>query len=462
MRLFGSTAPRRSRSLAGFVVGLTLLGLTVTTAAVDPAARPAAAQVPGAQRPNVLFIVTDDQRHGMEALPSTHALFAEQGRRYPNGFVTTPLCCPARASIMTGRYAHNHGIKHNGWYPTISYHDMLQAELQKAGYRTALFGKYLNAWPLADAPPNFDEFAVARSGYEDTTWNVNGTVDTVPGYNAHLIGDFAVNFIQEQGRGTKPWFLMLNPYAPHAPFIPESAYAAAPVSRARATDAALEQDLSDKPGWIRNHGGQWDPDGKSVRRQQLRTLMSIDDLVERVMTALEETGQQDTIAVFTSDNGYLWGEHGYIGKGVPYTEAVRVPFYIRWPGHIAPGSVDRRLAANIDLAPTVLNVLGLPAGERDGRDLFDTTSKRNRMHLEYWCNTRACHRWASTRTKSHQYVEHYDADGNVTFREYYDLRADPSQLRNLLRDGKQSNNPAVAPLSAQLQADRSCQGAACP
>lgn len=455
-------SPWRSRLIAGVVAGLALLPLSFTAAAVDPAANAAAAQVPGDERPNVLFIVTDDQRQGMDAMPSTRALFADQGRRYPNGFVTTPLCCPARASIMTGRYAHNHGILDNGRSAAIPHHDMLQAELQAAGYRTALYGKYLNAAGLRMSPPNFDDFAVTRPGYANENWNVNGTIGEIPGYNAHLVSDFAVKFIKDRARGDKPWFMMLNPYAPHAPYLPEPAYADAPVGRAQATVGALERDLSDKPGWIRNNGGHWDPEGKHIRRQQLRSLLSIDDLVERVMATLEQTGQQNTIAVFMSDNGYLWGEHGYIGKGAPYTEAVRVPFYMRWPGRIPSGSVDWRIVANIDLTPTILGALGLPVGERDGRDLFDTTIKRDRLQLEYWCNTRSCHPWAATRTKSFQYTEHYDSDGNVRFREYYDLKADPAQLENLLRDGVASNNPPIAPLSAQLQADRTCVGSACP
>lgn len=459
MRRVPSVPPWNRRHVALWCAALLTPALMLAAAAVDPAA----AQPAQDNRPNVLFIVTDDQRGGMEVLPKTRTYFAKQGRRYRNGFVTTPLCCPARASIMTGRYAHNHGIKTNRSFDgDIPYEDMLQAQLQNAGYRTGLYGKYLNALPLAATPPNFDDFAVTSPGYQDRKWNVNGVVQELPGYNAHLIGDFAANFISQRASDDRPWFLMLNPYGPHAPHTPETAYADADVPYARATPGARESDLSDKPRWVRQDDGRWDPEGRRIRRQQLRALMSIDDLVERVMTTLAATGQDNTIAVFMSDNGYLWGEHGYIGKGVAYTEAVRVPFYVRWPGRVLAGSNDHRLVANIDLAPTILGAVGLPVGEHDGRDLFDTSVRRDRMHLEYWCNTRTCHRWASTRTKTYQYIEHYDAEGNVVFREYYDLTDDPHQLRNYLRDGTGSNNPSVAPLAARLARDRFCTGASCP
>lgn len=454
------TSPWRSRSLAGVLAGLALLPMSFTAAVVDPAAKPASAQPPD-DRPNVLIIMTDDQRDGMAVMPKTRAHFEEAGRRYANGFVTTPQCCPARTSLMTGRYAHNHGLTTNELSANIPSDEMLQAQLQRAGYRTALFGKYLNALPLASNPPNFDEFAVSK-GYENVRWNVNGFTSELPGYNTDLLADHAVDFIRAGAATGRPWMMMLNPYGPHAPYRPEAKYADAPVPRISASAAAKESDLSDKPGWIKRADDPWDPDGKRIQRQQFRTLLSVDDMVDRVMNELAAAGETNTIAVFTSDNGYLWGEHGYIGKGVPYTEAVRVPFYIRWPGRLKPGSVDWRIVANIDLAPTILKALELPVGERDGRDLFDATMRRDRLQLEYWCKPRACRRWASTRTKSYQYVEHYDDYGNVTFREYYDLKADPAQLRNLLRDGTSRNNPPIAPLSAQLQADRTCVGTACP
>jgi arylsulfatase A-like enzyme len=136
---------------------------------------------------------------------------------------------------------------------------------------------------------------------------------------------------------------------------------------------------------------------------------------------------------------------------------------VSWPGHIESGAVDERFALNIDIAPTVLEAAGIPLGETpmDGRSLL-AESARNRVHLEYWCHRRSCDRWASTRTHDYQYIERYDAEGNVLFREYYDNEGDPWQLTNLLKDGDPNNNPDVAVLDAQLEPDRSCIGGLCP
>jgi arylsulfatase A-like enzyme len=130
------------------------------------------------------------------------------------------------------------------------------------------------------------------------------------------------------------------------------------------------------------------------------------------MSALERTGQSnETLAFFISDNGYLWGEHGLVRKGVPYEQATKVSLYARWPREIAGGTKDGRFAANIDVAPTVLDAVGLPIGDLDGQSLLDEDWERRRLLLEYWCNIRSCNPWASTRTRSYQYVEYYSRQG---------------------------------------------------
>lgn len=414
-------------------------------------------------RPNVIFIVTDDQRKFMEGMPRTIQYFEKEGRRYPNAYATTPLCCPSRTSIFTGRYAHNHRVRSNRGLPAgLRFDEMLQSKLQDRGYRTGLFGKYLNGWRFSSAPPDFDDFALSRAAYNDAQWNINGVTGIVKGYNTQLLGDHAVDFIEKGTTDERPWMMVVTPYAPHAPFTPQPAYATVKPPALSPTPAMLETDRRDKPRWVREQTHTYAGDGRITRTKQYRTLRSVDDMVHRIMSALRRTGQENTIAVFISDNGFLWGEHGGHAKGYPYTESVKVPMYIRWPGVIRRGSMDGRMVANIDLAPTIMSVVGLPIDDRDGRDLLDRSWKRNRMHLEYWCNIEGCNRWASTRTKTYQYIEHYTADGRVRFREYYDLIHDRWQLRNYLHDGVAGNNPRLAPLKAQLRADRTCVNAACP
>ncbi len=152
----------------------------------------------------------------------------------------------------------------------------------------------------------------------------------------------------------------------------------------------------------------------------------------------------------------MWGEHGLLQKGFPYTQGVKVPMFARWPRDIRPGSVDRRLVANIDLAPTILRALSVRTRKLDGRDLLNRSWRRDRIHLEYWCNVRVCNRWASTREKSSQYLEYYGTGGQVTYREYYDLKSDKWQLHNLLGDHNRKNDPRLGPLHKRLARDRVC------
>jgi arylsulfatase A-like enzyme len=198
---------------------------------------------------------------------------------------------------------------------------------------------------------------------------------------------------------------------------------------------------------------------RDIRARQLRTLMSVDDMVGRVMTVLSNLNE-NTLAIFTSDNGYQWGEHGLTNKTTPYTPSIMVPFLVRWPGHVAPSSKDGRLVSLIDIAPTVAQAAGLvPDPMMDGRSLF--SSARDHILTEFftWPGY-VVPTWASVRTNTYQYVEYYDG-GSVTFREYYDLAADPWQLVNLLRDGDPSNPDLTAP-KALVAAAKVCAGVDCP
>lgn len=429
------------------------------------------------RRPNVLLIVTDDQRlHTMAVMPTTRRWFKRGGREFTEAVVTTPLCCPARASFLTGRYAHNHRVHTNQDALDLDPRTTVQRYLRRKGYLTAFSGKFMNSWPIHRAPPHFDRWHTQSGGYRERTVNDDGRVRTVSTYSTHYIGRKAVQFLRWfEGGDRRPWFLVVMPNAPHGPFTPERKYRRASVPRwSTRSPAVNEDDKSDKPPWVQERNAT-ERAGRRIRRKQLRTLMSVDDLVGRVMREVRRLGEnRRTLAIFSSDNGFFWSEHGLSDKRLPYTEAIRVPLFLRWPGHVRRGSVDGRLATNVDLVPTILHAARLRkmalVRPLDGRSLLGRRS-RGRLHLEYWKDPvgKFVPRWASTRGTGYQYVESYGDGGGVTFREYYDLVADPWQLVNLLRDGNPLTGPTdeeLQALSRRLRADRRCRGTsgsrACP
>jgi arylsulfatase A-like enzyme len=430
-----------------------------------------------ARRPNVLIVVTDDQREGFRVMPRARHWLKAGGTYFDNAFVTTPLCCPSRASIFTGRYTHNHHVTSNdGEDGNLIQQSTLQYYLQRAGYETALYGKYLNAWDITQPPPYFDRYAltVRSHFYSGGTWNVNGTVKTIADYNTTYISRKARKFLHRAGAKQQPWFLYLATAAPHGPFTPEPKYAHAPVPHWRGNPAVFEKDRSDKPNYVQRSHHRFTY-GRATRKAQFRTLKSVDDLVGNVFHTLNHLGElNDTLVIFISDNGLMWGEHGLMGKGVPYDQSIRVPLLARWPGHFLADATDDRIVANVDIAPTILEATGVnpdPQYPIDGRSLLGTSSHRSGLLTEHFPPGNHppgnWDYWASTRTKTYKYTEYYEPDGTtVKFREYYDLRADPWELDNLLGDLDPSNDPNIAALSQRLAQERTCVGTtgrhACP
>lgn len=455
-----SCSDARRRSLAIAAALATLTGAT-TTVAAGAGVRARAAE--GAPRPNVLVIVTDDQRAlgTLDVMPETHARFWAEGTSFPNAFATTPLCCPSRTSIFTGMYEHNHGVTSNAQATDLPQSATMQRHLHDAGYRTALVGKYLNGWPLTTAPPYFDRWATtAGGGYRDFKANVDGAVRVVSRYSTSFMGARSVDVLRDfEGADARPWFLYLAVNAPHAPREPSRRYADAPVPEWTPGPATAEADVADKPPFLVS---KREPERVArTRAAQLRTLMSADDLVGRVFRTLDELDETSrTLAVFVSDNGFLWGEHGYQRKRLPYDESVRVPFALRWPGRVDAGAVDERLVANVDIAPTVLGAAGLPLPETvDGRTLLDGHARAHLL-LEYRGKRRPIRSWASIRT--HDYVFTQWFESGVVFREHYDLRTDPHELDNVLADDDPTNDPAVDTLADQMRRYRRCSGSTCP
>jgi arylsulfatase A-like enzyme len=462
--------------------------------------------------PNVLMIVTDDQRTigtmdisdpALDPMKKTKQWFAAQGTGFPEGSVTTPLCCPSRGSIFTGRYVHNHGVKlltdaevlgtteneltpdgkPNPQRTTLQYYLQQRANPR---YTTALFGKYLNGWNVnctdgvpPTAPPFFDRYVLFNNSYSPVCVNDQGNEQWLWRYSTNYVSDKALDFLHTAPTD-RPWFLYVAPFTPHFPFSPEPKYANAAVPPFTPNASFFETDRRDKPFFYRLIMNDTDTI-EDTRVNQLKMLRSVDDMVDRILTELSsepwpghpgQSQADNTLAFFVSDNGYLWGEHGLVAKSNPYLDSVKVPFYIRWPGWAghSGGQTDNRLVANVDLAPTVLDAVGgvTTSPPMDGQSLLDTTKKRNRLLTEYWqpYKGQSYMSWASIRTPTLHYVEHYNPPDwpapAIKASEYYDLTNDPLELTNLLQDGNSKNDPPTGQLSSQLAADVSCTGQGCP
>lgn len=380
-----------------------------------------------AARPNVLLIVTDDQRAQgtMRVMPETKQLFGRHGTRFSRAHVTTPLCCPSRATIFSGKYAHNHGVMVNDgslFDPTDSW----QRRLQEEGYRTGLVGKYLHE-TLTETAPYFD-------------YRFNSPFESPE--EPRLIARNAAKFIRGSEReDRRPWALMLAFASPHTPWNVEPK---APCRPGRFSPAPSfgEADLSDKHPSItrRAEVDSWHVP-EEVHRGQLCELQATDEAIRRTFRRLGDFGEGGrTLAIFTSDNGFQWGEHRVWRKQLPYRESTHVPLFMRWPGRVPEQAKDHRLVANIDIAPTIFQAARiLPGYPLDGSSLLSNQTRRSLL-IEATDFT--------ARLDSELYVEWRDG-----FTEHYS-RDDQWQMWA-------SNTPTFED-SAWLEAARNCIGATCP
>lgn len=346
----------------------------------------------------------------------------------------------------------------------------MQDYLDDNGYQTGITGKLFNNWRISRRPPHFDKWSIFDGGYLNRTFNVNGQMRTVGDYSTEFIARKSVDFLKGfESRDDRPWLLYVAPYAPHAPFTPQGKHKNSKVPYWDGNPAVFESNRKDKPDYVRlrNEGYErW----RKNRRRQLRSLMSVDDLVRDVRRTIFDLDEsRDTLVFYLSDNGYMWADHGLYDKGAPYTPSIRVPFLLRYPAGSPLPAVDRRLVTNVDIAPTVLDAAGIAQHDQhpmDGTSLWDNSWDRDRILAEYRNNDNPWTppTWASTRTDDYQYTEYYD-NGKRIFREYYDLEKDPWQLHNPLGDGVKANNPkgiSMKKLSTRLRRDRNCSGSKCP
>jgi len=470
LRVSAPVLRRRLWLAAVLSASLAMSGLSAVhkSAAADSA-------TPG--RPNVLVILTDDQRFDtMDVMPKTLGWFAD-GTQFDNAYATIPICAPMRSSLMSGRYQHNHGVLNNQSAPKyLDQSATIQKYLHDAGYQTGLDGKFLINWNYATTPPpNFDHFADFAGGYTNVRWNVDGKVQTSSQYVTDFQSDRAINFLDDFHQDpSRPWYLYLTPEAPHEPMVPAPQYANAPLPPWQPSPA-VGADRSSKPAFIRNQNDSMSA-AQTARDAQLRTLLSVDDMMDRIMQHLSDTGQLDnTLVIYTGDSGWLYDEYGMKSKSVPYLPSVHVPFLVRWPGHLPAGAVDPRQMALVDVAPSVLDATAVHPALKypmDGRSFFSPSVRgENLLEYHYSPDFTKTPSWAAIRSASFDYVEWYqdEAGTQLQAREYYDLTKDPWELDNLLGDQDPSNDPppaTLADLSARLARYRACRGtdgpSACP
>jgi arylsulfatase A-like enzyme len=369
------------------------------------------------------------------------------GRRYENAFVPFSVCCPSRASILTGNNAHSHGVWGNklpiGGAARFNDSSTLATWLDDAGYRTGLFGKYMNRYgediPGTYVPPGWDRWLAttdSESSYFEWTLSDQGAVRSQSGYQTTHYADQAAAFIEDADPST-PVFTYYAPIAPHAPHEPEATYRGSfddiPPWRPPSYN---EADVSDKPPFLANRDPLTAAQRAAADRtyiEHFETMQSVDDSVELLVDTLAETGRLDnTVIFYLSDNGYLFGEHRWIGKNTPYDGTTRVPFVIRYDG-LGLAGLDDRIVLNIDIAPTIAEITGVAAPQMDGMSLVPTfndsaTKTRARFLLEAGMNDVEDRRHApycGARSEKYLYV-HYSGG----FEEFYNYRRDPWELRN--------------------------------
>ena len=375
-------AARRAPSVLALTLAGLLLVLLLDSVSTDRASRLTTAVPLGSDSHarNVVVILTDDQpARTIAGMRQVQSELVAKGVIFTNAVVSNPLCCPSRATFLTGRYAHETGVWDNSpgygsWTHFVPWEGSTVAvRLDNAGYRTAFLGKYLNGYGLDSdppVPPGWDRwFAFVPSSaanYFDYTLNVDGALE----HRGHQSNDYSTDVLAREAErfvrnADEPFFLVIAPYAPHQQFVPAPRYADAPVTF-EPGPAYNEANMRDKPGWARSLR-RVDAAGQAVA--QTRTLMAVDDLVGRVVRALERRNElADTAVIYTTDNGLAWGEHRWLWKSVPWEESIRVPLVVRADG-LAAHARNGHLVANTDLAPTIAELAGLPPLRTDGRSL---------------------------------------------------------------------------------------------
>lgn len=484
---------------------LLTLGFVLIVAGIVVVAR--GKSVSNENRPNILVIMTDDQSlESMRVMPKVKELLAAQGATYTNYYTTTPNCCPSRAGYYSGRYPHNNGVRDNippaggakAFIPVEG--NTLSVWLQEAGYHTAHVGKYLNGW---GNPSEYPEGVEPRPGwsrwfglidpftytYFEYKVSVDGEVRSYrkapQDYQTDVLGEEVLRIIDDSTSKGQPFFISFTPVAPHVG-ASESGLGDKPVAGISAVPAPRhagamqgEQlprspsmlfddkgetslDVQSKPPLIRQRVREFPVNmdyALSAYRDALASLLAVDEWVARIHQELRDRGQLDnTVIIFTSDNGVFNGEHGLMQKNLPYEEAHHLPLYIRGPGFPA-GSTASQPALNIDLAPTILVAAGLdPQPLLDGRDLKPLANdaqiaKGRAILLENF------YPLGQEPLVQQVRVENWSYTAWANDRELYDLATDPYQMVNLVANP--AYGPTIQALQQRLDGLSRCAGKSC-
>lgn len=422
------------------------------------------------ERPNIIFILTDDQPYEtVQFMPTVRDVLIKNGVNFENGFVTTPLCCPSRSSILTGQYAHNHQVLTNrmplGGAPKLNDKSTIATWLNDAGYITSYFGKYLNAYdeikPYGYVPPGWDDWAVLLDAeFYNYNMSVNGDVkkygETPEDFSADVITRGAVDFIETSK--DEPFFMFVGYYNPHSPYQwaarhdPQFRSSSALQAGQYRSPCFMEADRGDKPQYLQELNSISVEKIDITYKQILRSLLSVDDGVASILNALEKTGlSEKTIIVYLSDNGTTVGDHGFgITKNCPYESCLHVPFIIYAPWMFAPRS-ETRFAANIDLAPTFADLAGTSAPNSvNGVSLLPVLKNtpnilwRDDLLFEHWPTEDGVGskipEFYAVRNIDWKYVEYSTGE-----KELYSLKNDPYELQNI------ADLPQYAEIQTQLQ-----------
>ncbi len=396
-------------------------------------------------RPNIIFILVDELRynalscmgHPFVKTPNIDRL-AKEGMLMKNAYITTPVCSPSRATFFTGQYAQAHGVIKNTKYNAMT-HKMITYPLllKQSGYSTAFIGK----WHMGDdytPRPGFDRWVCAGGNKEpkvNSPMNIDGQTIQTEGHVTDVLTDETIKFIRGYANKEKPFCISLFHKAVHGPYVPsernKDLYKDQPIVRTLSATTPVVG----KPALVGKNGQP--PESDNAIRNQLRTLVDIDDGVGRILKALEELKILDkTFIVFTSDNGYLWGEHGQGQKRLAYEESIKVPMLVRYPALVKAGSTSEASILNIDFAPTFLDLASVPMHTQMRGQSFLPVLKgqhlKNRESLlfEYYLEPTGIPSWKAVRTDRYKYINYTDlTDCN----ELYDLKQDPKEMNNLIK-----------------------------
>jgi N-acetylglucosamine-6-sulfatase len=433
------------------IVGAALAAaVAVTVAASWPA--PTAPPDP---RPNVIVVLTDDQRwDSLDAMPWLRGELAREGSgwaTFPLMFANTPLCCPSRASLLTGSYAHHTGVVDNGSGDRLDESETLASWLRAAGYRTGLVGKYLNRYPfgrLPYVPPGWDRFVGKRNQSGATVYRDFHAIDQgspvfVRPYATDWLADRAVGFVRT-APPSRPFFLLFTPSAPHPPWIPAERHVGAYADLSVEEPPNVVGALRGVPPWVgarpvpsAAQRTEWLDD----QRRADETLLAVDEALRRLVDALGPRLDRTVIFVL-SDNGYSFGEHRWEGKRCPYEACVRVPLAVHSPSTIEPSAAPLSI---VDLAPTILDLAGTYAPvavdgasfassvDGDLDDVDDPVVATGAVFLE-WAGDAQIPPWTAVRTADLKLIRYGDG-----VEELYDLAGsrsppDPWEMTNRIRD----------------------------